>query len=60
MLAEGDEVSIIVEENSGSCLLVIRVVAWVEHLDSVLLTLLDNSRGNTVAITRLSILMEVL
>lgn len=54
MLTKGYEVAIIIKEDCGSSLLIIRIVAWIEDLDSVFLTWLDDSWCNTITTREVS------
>jgi len=51
VLTEAEEVSIVVEENRSRGLLVIGVIARVEHFNARLLAKLNKSRGDTVAMS---------
>ena len=48
MLTESDELSVVIKEDGSGGLLIIRVIAWIEDLNSVFLTRFDDSWSNTV------------
>jgi hypothetical protein len=50
MLSEGNEVSIVVKENSRGSLLIIGVITWIEDFDSWFLAWLYDSWSDTVSI----------